>query len=257
MKISLFITLLSIIVSLIVVSAKDSNKNCADLPCHSTLKTALTQIVNAGGNAGLNTNMWATIVNDDGVICAIAYSGEDRHSQWLASRIISAQKAFTANSLSLPNLALSTANLYAPTQPGASLYSLTVSNLLDSSIAYAGDPEDYGTTHDPLIGEIAGGIIVFGGGLGLYNNLGVHIGGVGVSGDTSCGDHNIVYKLRHALNLDYVPGGVSPDATHPDSIIFDIDSNGHSPSGYGHPHCSANVAAENNAADSLPSVRQV
>jgi hypothetical protein len=50
---------------------------------------------------------------------------------------------------------------------------------------------------------------VFGSGLGLYNSKGVLIGGVGVSGDTSRADHNIAWRTRHQLNLDFVPAGVS------------------------------------------------
>jgi hypothetical protein len=36
------------------------------------------------------------------------------------------------------------------------------------------------------------------------------IGAVGVSDDTSCADHNIAWRTRHQLNLDFVPNGVSP-----------------------------------------------
>src|SRR5205807_145845 len=80
--------------------------------------------------------MWATIVNRDGVVCAVAFSGVNRGAQWPGSRVISAQKANTANAFSLDSssssngsgrpagLALSTANLYSAVQPGGSLYGL-------------------------------------------------------------------------------------------------------------------------------------
>ena len=67
--------------------------------------------------------MWATIVGNDGAVCAVAFSGTYYTDQWLASRVISAQKASTANSLSLATvsgassagqLALATGNLYSP-----------------------------------------------------------------------------------------------------------------------------------------------
>ena len=36
-----------------------------------------------------------------------------------------------------------------------------------------------------------------------------------MSGDTSCADHNIAWRTRNTLNLDYVPAGVSGDAAAP------------------------------------------
>jgi len=62
--------------------------------------------------------------------------------------------------------------------------------------------------------------------LALYNANHDIVGAIGVSGDTSCADHNIAYRTRHALNLDFVPGGVSGDAAHKDNIIFDITPQG-------------------------------
>lgn len=58
----------------------------------------------------------------------------------------------------------------------------------------------------------------FGGGLALYNSTGALIGAIGVSGDSSCADHNIAWRTRHALFLDYVPAGVST----PKTILFSI-----------------------------------
>ncbi len=94
---------------------------------HDALKTALSAAVTAEGS-GLNLNMWATLVNRDGVVCAVAFSGANRNSQWTGSRAISAQKANTANAFSLNTLALSTANLYSAVQPGGSLFGLQESN---------------------------------------------------------------------------------------------------------------------------------
>jgi hypothetical protein len=59
-----------------------------------------------------------------------------------------------------------------------------------------------------MVGNKIGGVNVFGGGLALYNSSGTLIGAIGVSGDTSCADHNIAWRTRHGLNLDYVPAGV-------------------------------------------------
>ncbi len=50
----------------------------------------------------------------------------------------------------------------------------------------------------------------------------------------------IAWKVRAALKLDYIPGGVSP--TKDDNIVNDIEA-GMSASGWGHPVC-APAAAE-------------
>lgn len=199
----------------------------------SELRAALER-ARAEQNGGLNLDMWATIVDRDGKVIAVAFTGDGRGDQWPGSRVISAQKANTANSFSLNALALSTANLFAAVQPGGSLFGLQESNPVDTRVAYGGDPRDYGTTHDYMIGRRIGGVNVFGGGLALYDGRGHIIGAVGVSGDTSCADHNIAWKVRDFLGLDYVPGGVS--ATGDDNIIFDI-TDGVSAGGFGHPDC--------------------
>ena len=51
---------------------------CQDLPTHDQVATALKAVVTAGHNAGFALNMWATIVNRDGVVCTVAFSGTDR-----------------------------------------------------------------------------------------------------------------------------------------------------------------------------------
>lgn len=197
------------------------------------LRNALEK-ARAEQNGGLNLDMWATIVDRDGRVLAVAFSGNGRGDQWPGSRVISAQKANTANSFSLNVLALSTANLFSAVQPGGSLFGLQESNPVDTRVAYGGDPRDYGTPRDFMVGKRIGGVNVFGGGLALYDARGHIIGAVGVSGDTSCADHNIAWKVRDYLALDYVPGGVS--ATGDDNIIYDI-TNGVSAGGFGHPDC--------------------
>ncbi len=252
----------------------NNSDSCNKLPDYSALKSALASAV-AAETSGLNNQMWATIVDRDGVVCAVAFSGNSRGAQWLGSRVISAQKANTANAFSLdpssssagsgqPNgLALSTANLYSAVQPGGSLYGLQHSNPVDTAVAYGGPASRYGMSNDPMVGKKIGGVNVFGGGLGLYalgHNL---VGGVGVSGDTSCADHNIAWRVRNNLNLDHMAaatplnavGGVSGDPARPDNIIFDINANpaggtGNSVSGFGHPTC-LNTAGS----ASLPPVR--
>ena len=130
---------------------------------------------------------------------------------------------------SLDGLALSTANLYAATQPGGSLFGLQHSNPVATDRAYDGNPLRYGTDKDPMAGKKVGGVNVFGGGLALYAN-GKVIGAVGVSGDSSCADHNIAWRTRDTLGLDALPGGVG---TPGDNIIFDLTNP------FGHPTCNA------------------
>jgi uncharacterized protein GlcG (DUF336 family) len=229
---------------------------CKQLPNHDQLKQAL-DAARAQQNGGFNLDMWGTIVNRDGVVCAVAFTGSNRGSQWPGSRVISAQKANTANAFSLVSLALSTANLYTAVQPGGSLFGLQASNPVDTAVAYRGDPAFYGQTNDPMIGGRIGGVNVFGGGLALYNKQGQLLGAVGVSGDSSCADHNISWRTRHHLNLDFVPAGVSGDAARPDNIVYDITNAtglqiGVSANGWGHPTCSV---ASTTIAGQLPAVQ--
>jgi len=259
--------------------------DCPELPSWYKLKGALTTVVSHGGNGGLGFNMWATLVATDGTVCAVAFSGNAYTDQWLGSRVISAQKANTANDFSLGKgstpassafgtngLALSTANLFTAVQPGGSLYGLQHSNPVDPEIAYGNGngqrglapasfqagPRSaltFGTQNDPMVGLRVGGVNVFGGGLALYHN-GTKVGGLGVSGDTSCTDHMVAWRVRSALSLDSFSGvpGVSGDSTHPDNIVFDITANpdgtggtgqapngtggvGKSAGGFGHPKC--------------------
>ena len=221
----------------------DNRSGCKDVPAFSDVHTALSSVVASAANSGLGFNMWATVVNRDGVVCLVTFTGADRGSQWPGSRVISAQKANTANAFSLPGLALSTANLYYAVQPGGSLYGLQHSNPVDTEVAYHGPATSFGQGDDPMVGRRIGGVNVFGGGLALYNAAHVLIGAIGVSGDSSCADHNIAWRTRSTLNLDHVPGGVGPDPKRPDNIVYDItpqmgQQEGVSASGWGHPVCS-------------------
>jgi uncharacterized protein GlcG (DUF336 family) len=225
----------------------DTQSACKSLPSYYDLRTALVA-AQTQTNGGFGLNMWGTVVNRDGVVCAVAFTGSARGDQWPGSRVISAQKANTANAFSLPALSLSTANLYTATQPGGSLFGLQESNPVSTKVAYGGDPTQNGQADDPMVGGRIGGVNVFGGGLALYNAKGVLLGGLGVSGDSSCADHNIAWRTRHNLKLDYVPAGVSGDAARPDNIVYDIVTQpglmiGVSASGWGHASCSAAATA--------------
>jgi uncharacterized protein GlcG (DUF336 family) len=211
----------------------------ADLPDHAKVQDALRAIVKEK-NGGFGLNMWATLVDRDGVVRVVAFTGKDRGDQWPGSRVISAQKANTANAFSLPTLAVSTAQLYSAVQPGGSLFGLQESNPVDPAVAYGGKSEDNGTAKDGMIGKKIGGVNVFGGGLALYAADGTILGAIGLSGDSSVADHVIAWKLRHALALDAIPGGVSP--TGDDNMAIDI-VDGKSASGWGHPATTAEATA--------------
>jgi hypothetical protein len=228
------------------VQARPALADCRDLPSHADLQATLDGVVGGGGNAGLGNDMWGTIVDRDGVVCAVAFSGEDRGDQWPGSRVISAQKANTANAFSLqgeyPNLpgvgrALASGNLYGTVLEQGSLFGLQFSNPVDTGVAYGGsnhaggNANNYGQANDPLVGQFIGGVNVFGGGLALYDLDGTLLGGLGVSGDTSCTDHIIAWKVRDGLGLDNIPGGVA-DGT--DNLIINPPVE---PNSFEHPTC--------------------
>ena len=212
----------------------DPKVACAGLPSFDEVRQALIQANREPGGlslAGASTpnNMWATVVNRDGVVCAVVTTGTDRGDQWPGGRLISAGRANTANAFSLPKFAYSTANLYAAVQPGGAMFCIEVSNPVATPAAYRGDPATYGTSNDPMIGRRVGGINVTGGGVALYerSRLNRLVGAIGVSGDTACRDHRVAWVARAALRLDAVPAGVNTvavpsNAAFPDNIIYDM-----------------------------------
>jgi len=229
--------------------------DCNGLPGRAALLAALKAARNQG-NGGFNLDMWGTIVGRDGTVCAVAFTGTANDSQWPGSRVISAQKANTANAFSLAGLALSTANLWAAVQPGGSLYGLQHSNPVDTDVAYKGPSGAYGTVLDPMVGKRIGGVNVFGGGLALYNAAHQIIGGIGVSGDTSCADHNIAWRTRNTLQLDYIPGGVGP-AGRGDNINYQgLVAVPSLPNDFSHPICKiAGVDGVSGISAALPVTR--
>lgn len=189
---------------------------CADVDRADLLAAAESAVT--AENSGFNLEMWVTMVDETGKVCHVVNTaGEGEtigNSSWLGSRVISAQKANTANAFSLDGFAISTANLYGLVQPGGSLYGLQHSNPVEAATAYKGNPKKYGAKNDPLVNKRVGGVNVFGGGLALYvDDNGATAGGlrkvgaIGVSGDTSCTDHAVSWRIRDSLGLDNVPAG--------------------------------------------------
>ncbi len=184
----------------------------------SQFQGALDAVV-VTGNGGLFTPnmMWLAVVDRRGTLCLVTKStAGPSPDPWPGSRDIAIAKASTANDFSNNQKALSTANLYGPTQPGGSLYGLNNSNPFNPTF----------NAQNTGIGFVPGGIITFGGGVALYQD-GQVIGGVGVSGDTSCADHAISYLVRKQVGLNGTPGGHGAD-----NILYP-ESN----SAFYQPHC--------------------
>ena len=252
------------IVSLVAVATLSMGSASAfanDCPVsHAQLQSALDAAV-AVSNGGLDYDMWGTVVNRDGAVCAVVksgYTGPDTTfgtddgvvDPWPGSRAISAQKANTANAFSNVQLALSTANLYSAVQEGGSLYGLQHSNPVDVRVAYRGNAANFGASNDPMNGMRIGGVNVFGGGLALYNTDGDVVGAVGVSGDTSCADHNVAMRTREALAsgafaLANIPGGIDEDGT--DNIVYDDNIGGSLEVAFNQPQCGFGEEAINDA----------
>src|SRR5579871_2064155 len=75
--------------------------NCSALPDAGRLKSVAQNVVREGAskNGGLGNQEWAAVVNRDGTVCAIIFTGTTRGDQWPGSRVIAASKASTANAL--------------------------------------------------------------------------------------------------------------------------------------------------------------
>jgi len=188
-----------------------SQGRCQGLPDETALKGHLIAAPAAGGNAGglfNGSRMWGAIVNRNGELCTYATSTADPTQVWPGSQAIAKAKAYTANAFSLDSLALSTARLYTFTQPGHSLWSLGQSNLFEPK--FLAPPSGQGGGRE----QIAGGLIFFGGGVPLYDGEGKIIGGLGISGDTSCTDHEIAKRVRDLAGLNPTGGPPVDDITY-------------------------------------------
>lgn len=208
--------------------------SCRGLPTASDLAAALADVSRPGtvyGDAGglfHGRQMWAAVVNRDGVLCAYATTqGLPGNVPWPGSQAIAKAKAYTANAFSngagsSAVIPLSTARLFTFVQPGHSLYGLNQSNPFDPACLAPTSGASGGR------GKVCGGIITFGGGVPIYSSDGHILGGIGVSGDTACSDHEIAKRLRDTFDLN--PPGSSGHGTQniqvPDEIVYSIDAPG-------------------------------
>jgi len=207
---------------MLVLTASSFGADCKSLPTASQLRQWLGTAPQTVGDAGglfHGTLMWAAVVNRDGTTCAFATSTTDPSQVWPGSQAIAKAKAYTANAFSNDSTPLSTARLYTLVQPGHSLWSLGQSNPFNPFfLSPPGGQRG--------INQVAGGMIFFGGGVPLYSN-GKIIGGLGISGDTSCTDHEIAKRVRTLAGLDPTGGPAKDD------IVYPIDG----PSVFMHPFC--------------------
>jgi uncharacterized protein GlcG (DUF336 family) len=182
--------------------------SCRDLPSRDDLKKWLREAPSQGEAGGLFSGKmeWAAIVNRQGEICATAVATDDPASSGPDSQAVSKAKAYTANAYSTDSLPLSTARLYTLSQPHHSLWGVGEPNPFN--VACLVSPADSAKTD----GKICGGSIAFGGGVPLYRNK-TRVGGLGVSGDTACADHEIAKRIRHLANLDPEKGAFADDIT--------------------------------------------
>ncbi len=197
---------LSLVMLVLLSPAAFAQKTCEGLPSVDQLKKFLKAAPGQGGKAGGLFNgerSWVAVVDRAGRLCAATTSTDDPYGVWPGSQSIAKAKAYTANAFSVDPMPLSTARLYTFTQPGHSLWSLGQANPYDPEALIAPDAKiDRG--------EIAGGLIFFGGGLPLYRE-GKVIGGLGVSGDTSCTDHEIAKRVRDQARMNPPKGAQADD----------------------------------------------
>src|SRR3954449_3770881 len=134
-------------------------QDCSKVPDHNKLKAALTSAVKEGkgANGGLGNQEWGTVVNRDGVVCAVVFTGPNRGAEWPGSRLISAEKANTANAFSTDNFALSSGNIFSAAQPGTSLYSIVTGP--NPNTQFAEDPKKFSDPAVPRGAKPIGGVI--------------------------------------------------------------------------------------------------
>jgi uncharacterized protein GlcG (DUF336 family) len=182
---------------------------CKDLPSAGQLRKWLRQAPDEGGDAGglFSGKMeWASIVNRGGELCATVVATDEPSSAWPGSQAVAKAKAYTANAYSTDSTPMSTARLYTLTQPGHSLWGVAEPNPFNPACLESAQDRD------KTNGRICGGAIAFGGGVPLYRNQ-TRIGGLGVSGDTACADHEVAKRIRHLANLDPEKGQFADDIT--------------------------------------------
>lgn len=188
--------------------------------------TTVAALPDENGGIFKPNRVWSAVVDRQGILCSVTVTGD----AWPGARAVAVAVALaeTTNSFSNSGVALSTANLYAPTQAGGMYYGLNNANPSNPFLNQI-------TTAPTVLSGVAlnpGGTLAFGGGVALYQNGNV-IGGLGVGGDSSCAGHAIAYRMRRLAGFDGIPGGVGPSGT--DNIAYPLGAT--AVAGFQHPHC--------------------
>lgn len=236
---------------------RNHNNKCAGLPSpedlqdfmrkaaagHSDLSNVLGPDGSGVGGVFNGQRMWAAVVNRSGQLCWAVTSTENPQLVWPDSQAIAKAKAFAANGLTNEdsgepgvadpaNFPMSTARWYKLTQPGHFLYGLNISNPFD--------PECLSTPDKPnkRNGHVCGGQIFFGGGVPLHDAANTVIGGLGISGDTACADHEIAKRVRDLAGLNPPGGPLADDIIYP---VGPAGTGANAASPFAHPTCANTV----------------
>jgi len=182
--------------------------------------------------------LWGTIVNREGYVCAVAFTGADYQSQWLGSRVISAQKANTPTRSILGRTAtpLATSGSASPVwrcRPPTCTRRFSRAARSTAAAQQSGrhrqrlrcEAEDFGTGGDPLVGKRVGGVNVFGG-ASVFTMPSTPLSEVSASA------RHVVYGSRDRMASPQQSRSRSPqgrqrcfgDAARPDNIVYDIVS---------------------------------
>jgi hypothetical protein len=119
-------------------------------------------------NGGLDNNEWTAVVARDGTVCAVTFSGSKPQDQWPASRGIAAEKTNTANGVSLKQFAFSLPISTRVRSRRRLCSAWRQATPVVPDVLHSGDPSQFGSEADPMIGKHLGGVIGFGGGLALF-----------------------------------------------------------------------------------------
>src|SRR5919109_4385651 len=147
--------------------------------------------------------------------------GEEKHREALmVSRVMQCAEASSVrmtlrerNAFSNDILPLSTVLLYTFTLPGHSLFGLNNSNPFNAHLLAPTSGSGGGK------GLVAGSIITFGGGIPLYAGSEI-VGGLAISGDTACADHEIAKRVRQLAGLNPQGGAKADDIDDEPTSIF-------------------------------------